>query len=112
MCKIINLTPHTINIYAGDVLECIRTIEPSGVARADYTQETLGNLDGIPIVRNEYGLPTNLPAPQEGVYYIVSKLVADAARNNGRATDDLLLTGELVRDNDNRVIGCRVLCKY
>lgn len=112
MCEIINLTPHAIHIYAGDVLECVRTIDSSGIARADYTQETLGNLDGIPLVRNEYGLPTDLPSYEDGVYYIVSQLTADAARRSGRTTEDLLLTGELVRDNDGCIIGCRALCKY
>lgn len=110
MKKIVNLTPHAVNIYCED--ELVRTIESSGIARAAYTQEVVGNLEGIPIVENHYGSPTDLPEPKAGTVYIVSALTADAARRVGRTTADLFLTGELVRDEDGRVIGCRALCKF
>ncbi len=108
--NIINLTPHDINIYVAD--ECVRTIKSSGIARATYTQEAVGSLEGIPVVRNHYGVPTDLPEPSAGTVYIVSALTADAAYRVGRTTEDLFLTGELVRDKEGCVIGCRALCKF
>jgi hypothetical protein len=54
--RIVNLTPHPIVIGA-------RTIESSGIARAEESQETIGSIDGIPVVRSTYGAVTGLPAP-------------------------------------------------
>lgn len=46
----------------------------------------------------------NLPAPQPGVAYIVSRVVAEAAR--GR--DDLFIVDDAVRDGEGRIVGARV----
>jgi len=44
----------------------------------------------------------NLPDPPEGVYYIVSLAVAQAARR-----PDLLVPDDMVRDEQGRILGCR-----
>lgn len=52
------------------------------------------------------------PAPREvAVYYVVSSLAAQAAARSGRATDDLLVPGEQIRDDAGRIIGCRSLAR-
>lgn len=101
--KIINLTPHTINL----VLENgTRAIEPSGkVARVSATTVKTGFIDDVPTSATEYGEVIDLPEPKEGVVYVVSSLVA--ARVPSR--NDVYIPNESVRDEDGRIIGCRSL---
>lgn len=81
MQKIINCTPHAI-VVANEGVEIV--IEPSGlVARIDMQTITIGELDGFPIVKNEV-VGNNLPAPQEGVFLLVSAMVLAEAKNLGR----------------------------
>ena len=130
--KLINMTPHTINIFRPQ--DCIEqtggrgytlrdafavpalTIMPSGeVARAAQTAQNLTPVecDGleIPVHRMAYGKPTGLPEPQEGVGLIVSALTANAAAANGRTVDDLFIVNGTVRNEDGAVIGCTGLAK-
>lgn len=103
--NIINLTPHAVTL-------CGVTIQPSGiVARVAVTtvkdSEIILNGVSIPVNRVEYGAVENLPAPKQGTIYIVSGLVA--GRCKGR--DDVFYPGNLVRDNEGKVIGCDSLSK-
>lgn len=102
MTNFINLTPHTLNVHAnGDVV----SIAPSGeIARVSSVSVEAGSIDGIPTVRTELGEVTGLPKPQEGVFLIVSGMVASAAPRS-----DVLSPGDLVRDENGRPIGCRGL---
>ncbi len=71
----INLTPHVITVRAesGDV-----NIEPSGIiARVSVSQEVVGKVEGIEIVRSAFGAVENMPEP-DGTIYIVSSMVAQA----------------------------------
>lgn len=104
--KIINLTPHTINVIAED---CTITASfPSeGIARASQKAEHVGELDGIELVRMAFGATEDLPAPAEDTYYIVSVITANAAKAEGRTTDDLIITADPVRDGEGRIVGCR-----
>lgn len=54
-----------------------------------------------------YGEVDGLPAPRAGVTYIVSRVVAEAARER----EDLLVPGGLVRDGSGRVLGCLYLTR-
>lgn len=98
---IINLTPHAINLVRdGQVVE---TIHPSGtIARVSMTTEIVGEVNGFEVRRNVYSEVVNLPERVDGTIYIVSALVAQAAK--GR--DDLMITDGSVRDVDGRIIGC------
>lgn len=99
----INLTPHAINIIIGNET---KTIEPSGIiARVAISQEKIGEIDGIPVFRNTYGKPEGLPEPQEGTYYIVSALLAQAVPER----EDVLITSNPIRDEAGRIIGCGAL---
>ena len=109
MNKIINLTPHAVNIVNNDNSVAI-TIEASGnVARCSQTINTVGNITvnsvAIPVSSSSYGEVVDLPAPQDNIYYIVSRLVMSACPNR----QDLLVPNDLVRDEAGRVIGCRSL---
>lgn len=99
-----NLCPHAVDIVlpSGTVL----TIRPSGnVARCEQFEESVGNIDGIPVMRYSYGEVTGLPDKQDGVTYIVSKIVAQACRDR----DDLLMPGTIIKDENGSILGCRCL---
>lgn len=107
--KIVNLTPHALNLISKDGAV---TIPPSGtVARVAVTRETIGaiEVDGvsIPINRTVYGAVEGLPDPAPDTVYVVSALVAQAV--TGR--EDVLFVDDLVRDDQGRVVGARALAK-
>ncbi|MBT9260183.1 MAG: hypothetical protein KM310_10615 [Clostridiales bacterium] len=107
--KIVNLTPHALNLIT-DARSV--TIPPSGtVARVSVTRETVGaiEVDGvsIPVNHTVYGAVEGLPTPAPDTVYVVSALVAQAVP--GR--DDVLIVDDLVRDDQGRVVGARALAK-
>jgi hypothetical protein len=94
MEKIINLCPHDLVLHEIDGTE--KVIKPSGLARveAKFVQDRVfcGVADG----HTEYGLIEGLPSPQEGVLYVASKYVLDAALAAGR--NDVRVPTDTVRD--------------
>lgn len=118
----INLTPHQITVIDPSCVEfdtkkkcynlvgelkIARVIEPSGqVARVAMTEEVIGEEDGITVVQNRYGEPQDLPTPQTGIIYIVSALVATAAKRN-----DLRVPARMVRNEAGQPVGCLALAK-
>ena len=104
--RLVNLTPHPVMI-------CGFTIPPSGiVARVEESATPVGSItvDGheIPLVAKRFGAIVGLPEREEGVLYIASALVAQAAWAVGRT--DVVHPGDLVRDAEGRVIGAASLC--
>lgn len=71
----INLTPHPIKLNDG------RVFEPTGqVARVSATfTEAIGD-----ICSQEFGQVENVPEPVQGTKYIVSNIVLQAAKAQGR----------------------------
>ncbi len=104
--RIINLTPHTINLMDAEN-RIIARYPSEGIARASSQRETAHTLDinghTVNINRAVFGSVEGLPAPQPDTYYIVSAITAKAAY--GR--DDLILTDSSVRNEDGQIIGCR-----
>lgn len=96
---LINLTPHVINLIPGG------EIPSSGVARCSQFEVVLDVIDGIKITKQTFGEVTGLPEPRDGVYYIVSKIVAQACPDR----HDLLIPGPAVKGEDGRPIGCNGL---
>ncbi len=86
-------------------------IEPENVPipRLSVSRERVGDLlfkgIKIPLTRTQFGETENLPPQREGIYYIVSNLVAQA--NPDRR--DLLIVDDTVRDEQGRIIGCKSL---
>lgn len=106
MKKIVNLTPHNLTIHNGEGEST--TIAPSGiVARVAATKSQTGCIDGIPMFKTSFGEIQDLPETQEGVIYITSLLVAQAAK---RA--DVFSPGELLRDEAGQPIGCLGLASH
>ena len=98
--ELINLTPHTVNLIDGDGKTF--TILPSGIIpRLTEEKESLGTINGFPVVKKSFGEVENLPEPKEGTIYIVSALVAGAVNR-----DDLVVPDGLVRNDKGQIIGC------
>jgi hypothetical protein len=122
---LINATPHSIALVSrrgveqdskkqflaeAEAVEILREIPPSRILpRVSMVNSPAGKIDGIAIESVIYGEIEGLPEPQEGVYYIVSGLVAAAAAKIGRV--DCLAPGALVRDKNNPslILGCLFL---
>jgi len=100
-----NLTPHRVVVLLPDGGE--KVFEPSGqLARVRTIESDLGQLEGIPLVSRGWGEIEGLPAPEPGVFFIVSSLVFEAARER----DDLLVpdTGPTaVRDSAGQLLAVR-----
>lgn len=106
--KVVNLTPHTLNVCnaEGDPLA---EFPPSGkTARIDvqYRQTGRLNLDetDVPVFEAEYGDIEGLPAPEEGVVFVVSGMVKAQTDR-----EDVFSPGELIRDEDGNPKGCKGL---
>lgn len=97
--EIVNLTPHEIIVGT-------QTIPASGtVARVVTTSKAVGHAGGIPLTVTETGPVKDLPDPSRGVLYVVSALVRIAYPER----NDIASPGQLVRDDNGRVIGCESL---
>ncbi len=112
--KVVNLTPHSINLVTDDGDELL-TIEPSGtVARVSQDTKPLATFDfdgvDVPITHNTYGDIEGLPAPSYDTQYVVSNMVAQAVSRRGHR-NDILVPNESVRDESGRIIGCKSLAR-
>lgn len=111
--KLVNVTPHEIVIRPTDGQE-IR-LPPSGtVARVDTVQQDAGLaiVDDalITIVSTRFGNIVDLPPPEEGVLYVASTLVAQAAAERGRRDVVAPDTGPTaIRDEAGRIVAVRRL---
>ncbi len=103
--KLLNFTPHVINLVR-DNGYIYRTIESSGVARCNMIRQVIDTSD-IRINCTMYNTVEGLPEEKEGVYYIVSKPVAQFLIG---LRGDLLITDEVYR-RDRKVIGCKSLAQ-
>ena len=104
--KLKNLTPHNVVIV---INEAKIVIPSDGIARVTETKAVAPSIDvdGVTVETfvSAFGEVENLPPQEEGVMLIVSALVASATK--GR--DDLLVPGELVRDDGGNIVGCKSL---
>lgn len=98
---LVNLTPHPVTIAT-------RTIPPDGrIPRVGESITPVGVIDGLPVVQISLGQVTGLPEPRPGIWYIVSRMVAEAAPYR----DDLLIPGKQIRDEQGRVVGAETLAR-
>lgn len=100
----INLTPHMINVVGGIQFPASGTV--ARVATESQVVEKIKHNDKVVLLtKTIFGKVENLPEPIAGTRYIVSTIVAQAAKDRS----DLLTPGELVRDDQGNVIGCKSL---
>jgi hypothetical protein len=117
--RLINLTPHEINIYdsEGKVILSIPPPKNMPVPRVSIRPEVVGTIDvdgvEVPIRKVVYGDVENLPQPEEDTIYVVSTFVILALKEKGIERKDLLSPDtnpdSVVRDKDGRVLGVKYL---
>lgn len=108
MNQLINLTPHEVRIHgAGEPVVIPASGDQARVA-VTYREEGCFYFEkaSVPVMVPEYGDIEGLPAPKEGVFYFVSRMVVLAVRATGDTRTDLFVPGELVRDQTGRPVGC------
>ena len=108
--RLVNLTPHTLNVFDADG-NPVATLLPDGTV-ARVSVKTLPMLDGledfpilvngVPLFYQEVGEVAGLPAPVAGVLWVVSALVRLAVPSR----TDVLSPGELKRNADGQPVGC------
>lgn len=74
-----NLTPHPIRIADKDG-NITHEFPSVGQFRVPVNKRLFTVLDGIPVSKSEFMLPSELPEEQDGVYYIVSTPAASAIK--------------------------------
>lgn len=104
--KIVNLTPHDINVVDDDGNNII-SFPSQGTVRLSSDIVSGGSVKdvsgvNIPLTKTSFGNPQGLP-DKDGRLFIVSSLVAQACPNR----DDLLIVNDTVRDDSGKIIGCR-----
>lgn len=107
MTEFINLTPHILNIIAADG-STIYNIAPEGndnIARVSSTSNIVGTINGINVSRQTFGKVMGLPDAQNGVVYIVSRMVKDRVPDR----NDVMVPGAPVRDSEGKIIGANGL---
>lgn len=97
----INMTPHALTVHCAD--GTIREFPSQGIARVSQHDKLADVVDDIEVFETVLGDVVGLPDPVEGVFLIVSRVVAGACRQRS----DILVPGPFIRDNEGRIIGCR-----
>lgn len=104
--RIINLTPHTINILKED--KSVLEVQSSGLARVHTKTEILPSIDGIAITAEARGgIVTGLPDPTPDTIFVVSRPVAAAVPER----EDVFVPGNLIRNDQGQPIGCQGLAR-
>lgn len=108
--KLLNLTPHVINIFDLDGTKEILTLEPSGkIARFNDNEKFIRNEEingsSVPVFIHGQSDVLDMPNPEENIIYVVSTPI----RIFLKGRDDIASPGELVRNDLGQPIGCRGL---
>ena len=98
-----NFTPQTLNVknIEGEMVQ----LPSEGNAKACSKKTRIVTIEGFAVVANEYEGIEGLPEPEDGVFYIVPRMVILALPKRS----DLLCPGELIRDKNGIVVGCEGL---
>lgn len=103
---LVNLTPHEVVIMDDALGAPALVIAPEAIsARCGVTREIAFLADGVRVNRTVFGEISGLPDPIVGTWFIVSRIVAEAAA--GRS--DLLVPDETVRNESGQIVGCKSL---
>jgi len=103
--RFVNLTPHNVNIMRG--VEGNLIIPPSGLVSRVMKNLVKDKVNGVEVVSFNYGEIKGLPTPQAGVIYIVSDMVAQAAKR-----PDVMTPWGLQKDEKGSVVSCLGLVCY
>ena len=101
MTNILNFTPHALNVV--DLDGNVTTFPSVGIARVATSVKALDPVCGFDVVSTTFSDVTGLPDYDPDKYYVVSRLVLSACPDRA----DLMCPGELIRDADGNVVGCK-----
>lgn len=105
--SIVNLTPHDITVISQGKSIVFPKFPVS--ARVSSKTEILTHFDTsemrVPLTQVVFGELEGLPEPIEGIFFIVSRIVREAAKDR----TDLLVPQGLIRDENGQPIGCESL---
>lgn len=103
MTKLVNLTPHTVNIFNedGELKFAIEKSKDLAVPRCSQKNIKVGEINGAPIYKMEFGAVEGLPPVVDGTIYIVSRMVITACPDR----KDLVSPGPLLRNEAGQPIG-------
>jgi hypothetical protein len=105
MKKLINLTPHKINLIDTD--GSVTALETSGtVARISSKSQIIGNLLGFPLNKTSFGEIKDLPEQEKDTFFIVSSLVRSNSDRSDLISPDTS-PNSVVRSDDGKIIGVR-----
>lgn len=115
VAEIRNLTPHAVVVHeitfapSGIIARATEestAAEPLTLSIPDPTGATADRITfNVPTTTTRYTGLVNLPAPEPGIYLIVSMVIARISTEIGRWTGDLLVPGEQFRDSTGRIVG-------
>ena len=101
----VNLTPHDVTVVSGGK---VKKYDRDGtVARVTETTTLAFSIDDCDINDVVFGDVIGLPAPVKGVWFIVSAMVKEAVKKSGSGRNDCVSPGNLIRDENGEVIGCK-----
>lgn len=115
--KIINVTPHVINIIEGVTNESDANFSVNGthfrnicsiptsdhVARCIVENTKVATINNIPVVSPKFGEIIDMPSVETNTIIIASRIVAEAAKSAGRT--DVFAVGQTIRDGST-IVGC------
>lgn len=102
--KIVNATPHDINLYKDGKL--VKIFPPCGqIARMKENKTKVGRLCEVDVYKTTYDGIKDLPESERNTCFIVSMAVANSEEAKNRY--DLIYVGDMVRDDDGNIIGCQ-----
>lgn len=109
--KIINLTPHVVNVQDSEGVQSFQPTAPA--ARVATRNEVLYTINqDIPVSRVVYGETEALPEPEENTLFIVSMVVAQAnPHRNDLICPDSSPSGA-IRDAEGRIIAVKGFVSY
>lgn len=103
--KIVNYTPHDVVLKAVNGAETV--YESKGIARVSCSDETIGLVNGVTIIRQKFGEIEGLPEKEDDTILIVSTMVRAAAKDR----DDLVSPANFIRDEAGRIVAATALAK-
>jgi len=97
--KFVNLIGHDITISGHATLP-----KSDNPCRVETEQMIIGKLAGIPIVKTNFIKLVNLPDPEEGIYYIVSRITMDFVPFNREDVFCVDTGPTSIRDENGQVV--------
>ena len=104
--KWVNLTRHYINVVRED--NSVESIPSSGtVARVESWQTIVGNVNGVDLVKTEFGTVINAPPSEPDTMYITSSLVARALSDRTDIVAPNTHPESVITDHNGRKVAVR-----